>query len=273
VTSPRVFTMPHTARSVVVLPAPLAPRIVVMPPSSTSKLMPCSTFVQPYWASRSFTSSSAISGHRGAGLVGAQIGADDVGVALHLGRRALGDLAAEVEHHDLVGDLHHQSHVVLDEQDGDVDCARMVLMSVPSTPTSSWLRPPAGSSTSRSRGCPASARASSTRLSVPNGRPAAGLPRHLVELEEVEQRHRLVAYGTLLAVHPRHRSALLRKSLRVLLCRPSSRSAARSAWEQGEVLERAAHPSSAMREADATGSSGRRTARRPGRACRDATGS
>ena len=31
-------------------------------------------------------------------------------------RRALGDLAAEVEHDDLVGDAHHHRHVVLDEQ-------------------------------------------------------------------------------------------------------------------------------------------------------------
>ena len=35
---------------------------------------------------------------------------------LHLGRRAVGDLAAEVERDDLVGDAHHQVHVVLDQQ-------------------------------------------------------------------------------------------------------------------------------------------------------------
>ena len=40
------------------------------------------------------------------------------------GRRALGDLAAEVEHDDAVGDRHHELHVVLDQQDADValDC-------------------------------------------------------------------------------------------------------------------------------------------------------
>ena len=33
---------------------------------------------------------------------------------------ALGDLAAEVEHHDVLRDAHHQPHVVLDEQDRQV---------------------------------------------------------------------------------------------------------------------------------------------------------
>jgi len=47
VISPPVFTMPHTARSVVVFPAPLAPRMVVMPPSATSKETPRSTRVSP----------------------------------------------------------------------------------------------------------------------------------------------------------------------------------------------------------------------------------
>ena len=50
-----------------------------------------------------------------------EIGADDLGIALHLGRRALGDLAAEIERHDLVGDAHHQVHVMLDQQDGDAE--------------------------------------------------------------------------------------------------------------------------------------------------------
>ena len=41
------------------------------------------------------------------------------GSLLHLGRRALGDLAAEVHRDDLVGDAHHHRHVVLDEQHGE----------------------------------------------------------------------------------------------------------------------------------------------------------
>src|SRR6266852_4968977 len=113
-TVPSVLTSPDTARSVVVLPAPLAPRIVVMPPSSTAKLTPCSTRVQPYRACRSTAVSSA--DMSGRGPVGAQVGADDVGVLLDHGRWALGDLPAEVEDDDAVGDLHDEAHVVLDEQ-------------------------------------------------------------------------------------------------------------------------------------------------------------
>src|SRR5262245_42161015 len=113
-TSPLVLTMPHTARSVVVFPAPLAPRIVVMPPASTAKATPCSTLVHPYCASRFWASSSA-----GMGLVFTpEVGLDHFGIPLNVGRRALRDLSPEVEHDDAVGDLHHQAHVMLDEQDG-----------------------------------------------------------------------------------------------------------------------------------------------------------
>src|SRR6266568_4702210 len=52
----------------------------------------------------------------------------------------------------------------------------MARTSAPSTATSSWLRPPAGSSSSRSLGRLAIARASSTRFSVPKGSPVAGHP-------------------------------------------------------------------------------------------------
>ncbi len=45
--SPVVRTMPQTERSVVVLPAPLAPSSVVMPPSAIDRSSPCSTCVAP----------------------------------------------------------------------------------------------------------------------------------------------------------------------------------------------------------------------------------
>ena len=45
--SPVVRSMPDTARSVVVLPAPLAPSSVVTPPSATSRSSPNSTWVRP----------------------------------------------------------------------------------------------------------------------------------------------------------------------------------------------------------------------------------
>ena len=44
---PAVRTMREMARSVVVLPAPFAPRMVVMPPASMEKLTPCSALVRP----------------------------------------------------------------------------------------------------------------------------------------------------------------------------------------------------------------------------------
>ena len=44
---PVVRTMREMARRVVVLPAPFAPRIVVMPPDTMLKLTPCRAFVRP----------------------------------------------------------------------------------------------------------------------------------------------------------------------------------------------------------------------------------
>ena len=46
-TSPCGRTIAHSARRVVVLPAPLAPSKVVIEPSARPKLMPCSTRVRP----------------------------------------------------------------------------------------------------------------------------------------------------------------------------------------------------------------------------------
>ena len=57
--SPRVRTMPHSARSVVVLPAPLAPSSVVTPPSSTAKSSPNSTWSRRRRRTRPRASSSA----------------------------------------------------------------------------------------------------------------------------------------------------------------------------------------------------------------------
>ena len=49
----------------------------------------------------------------------AQVGADHLGVALDLVRRARGDPLAEGEHGDAVAQVHHHAHVVLDEHDRD----------------------------------------------------------------------------------------------------------------------------------------------------------
>jgi len=55
-------------------------------------------------------------GHLG-GLT--EVGPDDFGVGLHLGRGAVGDEPAKVQHGHPVGDPHHQAHVVLDQDNGD----------------------------------------------------------------------------------------------------------------------------------------------------------
>jgi hypothetical protein len=47
----------------------------------------------------------------------AQIGRDDVGVAQNFRRRAVGDAFAEIEHRDVIGDLLHHRHVVIDDKD------------------------------------------------------------------------------------------------------------------------------------------------------------
>ena len=52
--------------------------------------------------------------------------------------------------------------------------SRICLMNSPRADTSSWLRPPAGSSSSSRRGFATRARASSTRFWIPYGRAAAG---------------------------------------------------------------------------------------------------
>src|SRR5439155_4019176 len=72
-----------------------------------------STLTCPYRASTSLSSSN--------GTLGSQVGLDHRGVVLHLLRRAVRDLAAEVEHCDALADRHHEVHVVLDEQDRQVE--------------------------------------------------------------------------------------------------------------------------------------------------------
>src|SRR5215467_4312337 len=109
-TLPPVFlTVPETARSVVVLPAPLAPSSATMLPSLTFSEIPCSALMDPYEAWTSVSSSSAIS-------LGPQIGIDDGRVLPYFAWSTFSDLAAEVQHHDPVGDVHHQIHMVLDHE-------------------------------------------------------------------------------------------------------------------------------------------------------------
>src|SRR5258705_3072642 len=96
---------------VVDLPAPLPPMSATTSPSSTCRLIPCKAWMRPY--SRVMLSiSSSICRYP-------QIGRDHPRVVPHLGRDPLGDLLAELQHHDPVADPHHQAHYVLDEQHGN----------------------------------------------------------------------------------------------------------------------------------------------------------
>ena len=92
------------------------------PPRSTPARCPC-----PCRAARSASGiGAAWSRIRVTGLdirphLLAEVGADDVGVALHLVGHAGGDRYAEVDDHHPVGEVHDQAHVVLDHDDRDVE--------------------------------------------------------------------------------------------------------------------------------------------------------
>src|SRR5438093_10139767 len=107
--SPRVPTVPEIARSVVVLPAPLAPRMATAWPSPTLSETPCSALKRPYDASTSWSSRSAIVLHP-------EIRLDHRGIGPHLGGRPARDQPAEVEHVHGLRHVHDEVHVMLDEQ-------------------------------------------------------------------------------------------------------------------------------------------------------------
>src|SRR5215218_3168150 len=110
---PAVLTMPHTARSVVVFPAPFAPRRATTSPSSTVRETPCSAVIGPYRALTSRSSSS--------GTLLPEVGLDHLRVGAHLGGRALGDLPSEIENVDAVADRHDERHVVLHQEDRQLE--------------------------------------------------------------------------------------------------------------------------------------------------------
>src|SRR5713226_6331990 len=101
---------PATPRRLVVLPAPLAPMKVTISPSATSKERSRTAGTSPYANSRFCTSSSKFT---------AKVGGDHRRVVLHFARRALEQRLAVVHDEDAVGDVHHQVHVVLDDDHRD----------------------------------------------------------------------------------------------------------------------------------------------------------
>ena len=112
---------PASAFSSVVLPAPLGPRITVMP-GSTSRSSPritCEAAVAappepPIAVSRA-------PAHAGLLHLVAQVGLDHLGIAHHLGRRAVGDLAALVQHHHALDVAQQRGHGVLDPHHREVE--------------------------------------------------------------------------------------------------------------------------------------------------------
>src|SRR2546426_896431 len=114
---PRVgASRPETARSVDVLPAPLAPITQTSSPGYTTRSRPRRTATGPYAAWRSSRLSNGA--RSDTAIDGPQVGADDVRVRLDRGGRALRDHAAVVQHDHGVRDGHDHPHVVLDQEDG-----------------------------------------------------------------------------------------------------------------------------------------------------------
>src|SRR5919197_3817313 len=112
--SPVCRTVPETDRSVVVLPAPLAPSSATISPSSTRSETPWSALIGPYRASTPRSSSSG-------GIVSSEICLDHLWVCPYVGGLAAGDQAPEVENVHVVADRHDEVHVVLNEQHGQVE--------------------------------------------------------------------------------------------------------------------------------------------------------
>src|SRR2546426_8644258 len=109
-----VRTMPKTVFSRVDLPAPLAPMMVTMLPACTRTDTPRSTSTSSYPARTSWRSRSGAPSRCST----AKVGLDDLRVSADRRRRALGDLLAMVQHHHALGDVHHDLHVVLDQEGG-----------------------------------------------------------------------------------------------------------------------------------------------------------
>ena len=87
----------------------------------------------------------------------AEVSVDHDGVALRtVDRRSLGDLLAEIEHHDARADLHDQAHVVLDHQHRGATLADAPISTAKSLRSLATI-PAAGSSSSSRRGSVASA--------------------------------------------------------------------------------------------------------------------
>src|SRR3979411_393701 len=94
---------PDSARSMVVLPAPLGPSSATTSPGDTVKSIPCSTRILPYPDSSRPTASSGS---------GTEVSTDHLLVDANLGRRFGGQDAAEIEHGDPIADVQDKVRLV-----------------------------------------------------------------------------------------------------------------------------------------------------------------
>src|SRR5438105_1205370 len=115
---PRGLSMPLTARSSVVLPAPLAPSTAVIAEVPAEMLTRFSATTPPYPAVSSSTASAGVAGAVALLTGGAEVGRGHGRVVLDLARGSRRDHLPEVEDHERVADGHHQVHVVLDHHEG-----------------------------------------------------------------------------------------------------------------------------------------------------------
>src|SRR5712691_10531415 len=119
-TVPRVRrASPMIARKVVVLPTPLRPSSAAHSPPFTSRFTPCRMCSLPIWT----WTSSSLSMHRLLDVVfvlgAAEVSFTHALVGGDVLRAAGGEDRAQRHHGDVVGDLEHDLHVVLDDHDVD----------------------------------------------------------------------------------------------------------------------------------------------------------
>ena len=108
--SPEVsLTVPAIVSSSEVLPEPLAPMMATISPGFICSEMPFSTLSFPYPDSRLRILSIVLS----------QVHGYDLAVPLDLRGCALGDFFAVGKNGYLVGNVHDEGHVVLDQEYGD----------------------------------------------------------------------------------------------------------------------------------------------------------
>src|SRR6185436_15188858 len=98
-------TRPITVLSSVLLPAPLAPISATISPRFTSSDTSRSTGEAPYPLETRSSRSM---------LFHSEVGVDHRALAPHGIGRTLGELLAVMHHDDVLGEAHHEAHVVLD---------------------------------------------------------------------------------------------------------------------------------------------------------------